>query len=785
VSTSKHLYALAYARYGFRVFPCHEIESDGFCSCGATACKSPGKHPRIKDWPQLATIAEAQIAQWWLHWSNANIGVACGERSNLTVLDVDPRKGGDASLAELEAEHGDLPLTPLVITGWGGSHYYFAFEPGLSNAASSLAPGLDIRTEGGLVVGVGSKTKDEYRWELSATISDDPAAPLFPVCMPRWLVELIKHQTNKQSANGHFELPPKIKDGARNDTLYRLARSSRKRGQSFAATLAAVEIENRDRCEPPLASDEVQKIVTNAYQQPDRADFKAPSGNPDVERLAALPPLEYDKLRKSEAKRLGVRVDTIDAEVAKARKQNEAGHLRQEAPQWAPAPQVWDQQVKGAELLAELAAAIQRFVMLDQTDALIVGLWILFTWLFEHIAETNPYLRIVSPTPECGKSTLLKVIKSLARGGCLFPRLPQAHSTRTMERERRSLLLDEADAFLHENEIMRNVLDAASDPDTANLSMSVKSGDDWIRAEFNVFVPIAIASIGMLRKMGTVESRSIHIHLKRATRAELKQLSKGRRREMKAVLAPLATKCARWAADNAEALKGARPEFPDRMSGRDMDKWEPLIAIADAIGGDYAKLARAAAAGATKDGHHAGDSLSELLLADLKALFDTSKAKALASADICKTLIELEDRPWGEMGKTRKPLTQRGLAALLRGFGVTSGTVQLDDKSTAKGYKRNDLEDSFSRYLHTSPDPNRQNVNTTGAVGETSDFQNVNGDRSDGLKKDTSTHGENDFDVLTDRNPPDGHEHREPAVEDHGIDRLARADSDDDEGTEL
>jgi hypothetical protein len=78
------------------------------------------------------------------------------------------------------------------------------------------------------------------------------------------------------------------------------------------------------------------------------------------------------------------------------------------------------------------------------------------------------------------------------------------------------------------------------------------------------------------------------------------------------------------------------------------------------------------------------------------------------------------------------------LAALLRGFGVTPGTVQLDDKITAKGYKRNDLEDSFSRYLHSSPDPNRQNVKPSGAVGESGDFQNVNGNRFDGLKKDSS-----------------------------------------------
>jgi putative DNA primase/helicase len=96
MNAAKVSYALTYARYRFRVFPCHEIENDGFCSCGATACNSAGKHPRIKGWQQQATINEAQIVEWWGRWPNANIGVPCGERTNLTVLDVDPRHGGDA-----------------------------------------------------------------------------------------------------------------------------------------------------------------------------------------------------------------------------------------------------------------------------------------------------------------------------------------------------------------------------------------------------------------------------------------------------------------------------------------------------------------------------------------------------------------------------------------------------------------------------------------------------------------------------------------------------------------
>jgi Bifunctional DNA primase/polymerase, N-terminal len=184
--SDRERYALAYARHGMRVFPCHEIERDGFCSCGAMACKSPGKHPRIKDWQQLATVDERQIRTWWRNWHSANIGVKCGADSSLTVLDIDPRHGGDASLAE--AQHGKLPETPIAITGGGGNHYLFQHVPGLTNAVS-IAPGLDIRTEGGLIIGVGSKTSGEYEWEASAAISDDPDDPLVPAEMPQWLID--------------------------------------------------------------------------------------------------------------------------------------------------------------------------------------------------------------------------------------------------------------------------------------------------------------------------------------------------------------------------------------------------------------------------------------------------------------------------------------------------------------------------------------------------------------------------------------------------------------------
>ena len=125
------------------------------------------------------------------------------------------------------------------------------------------------------------------------------------------------------------------------------------------------------------------------------------------------------------------------------------------------------------------------------------------------------------------------------------------------------------------------------------------------------------------------------------------------------------------------------------------------------------------------------------------------------------------------MGKARKPLTQRGLASLLRGFEIVPGTVYFADKPTgAKGYKRSDLDDSFSRYLPMFRDSIRQNVRTLGREGESGDFASVRLESPDGSKN--GSNGENDSDVLTDENPSDG---QMEEIREAEIDRLAVLDA--------
>lgn len=177
--------ALKYVQGGMAVFQCHTIESDRECSCGRVQCPSAGKHPRNNGWEAEATADAVTIRQLWAE-NDANIGVPCGERNNLLVLDVDGEVGMD-TLRELELEHGELPETPIVHTP-NGLHYYFKHENGLNNAVR-LTPGLDIRTTGGFVVGAGSSNRaGEYVWDVAYTLSD----AIEPAKAPGWLLDLIR-----------------------------------------------------------------------------------------------------------------------------------------------------------------------------------------------------------------------------------------------------------------------------------------------------------------------------------------------------------------------------------------------------------------------------------------------------------------------------------------------------------------------------------------------------------------------------------------------------------------
>lgn len=252
-----------YIRLGWRVLPISPME-DGRCGCGDPSCPSPGKHPLASLAPhglKDATDDPGVLAEWCALYPDLNLGIATGHVSGVFVLDIDPRHDGLESLAELEGRYGrmDHP-TWAVMTGGGGLHLYFR-HPGtpIPNSAGKLGPGLDIRGDGGYVLAPPSShiSGEFYRWDKGG---HPRTATLHHA--PPWL--LARCQAARPEGNGRSApLPDRVKDGERNNTLTSIAGTMRRRGFGEDAILAALLIENKQRCNPPLPDREVSAIAAS------------------------------------------------------------------------------------------------------------------------------------------------------------------------------------------------------------------------------------------------------------------------------------------------------------------------------------------------------------------------------------------------------------------------------------------------------------------------------------------------------------------------------------------
>jgi Bifunctional DNA primase/polymerase, N-terminal len=114
---------------GIGQHPCHKntCKNKGKHPCHQSVCNSVGKHPRTNNGVHDASTDEAKIHHWWETWNSANIAIALGKVAGFFALDVDPRNGGDETLAALGRKHGRLPKTRTAETGGGGTHLLFKY----------------------------------------------------------------------------------------------------------------------------------------------------------------------------------------------------------------------------------------------------------------------------------------------------------------------------------------------------------------------------------------------------------------------------------------------------------------------------------------------------------------------------------------------------------------------------------------------------------------------------------------------------------------------------------
>ena len=241
-------------------FPLHPIVN-GACGCGNPECKRAGKHP-AESWKHIDPNRPELSPS-----TDCGVGIATGARSGVFVVDLDVKNGidGIANFAAL----GECPPTRTVRTPSGGLHPYFK-HPGfpVKTSASALAPGIDVRGDGGYVVAPGSPHVNGGRYELAADlpIADAPAwllnhpglrhantetaqpateAEARFASIPRdWRVNRAKAYLATQSPaiEGH---------GGDAHTWTLLTRAVHDHGLTDAAMIADAFVEWNARCEPP------------------------------------------------------------------------------------------------------------------------------------------------------------------------------------------------------------------------------------------------------------------------------------------------------------------------------------------------------------------------------------------------------------------------------------------------------------------------------------------------------------------------------------------------------
>ena len=649
--------ALPLASRGAPVFPC-----------------DLGKKPLTSRGLKDATVDVAQINAWGSQHPNALVAMPTGETIFVFDVDVDPDKGIDG-FATLQGKQWVVPPTRTHRTRRGGAHYYFLVPDGVEvrNSAGKLGSGLDIRGVGGYVI----------RWDVHGGDVENKDTVLEA---PAWLLEALT-SSSKKSSTLHQHAVTGVAEGGRNAALASLAGVMRARGLTAESIEAALLVENATKCKPPLGEDEVRAIARSIARY-------EPAASPDDEqtlaRLAALSPLDYDRARKEEAKRLGVQVSTLDAMVALAR----GGDVRESAAVFDDV-EPWPDAVNGAELLNHLVMTIKRFVICDAATAVATALWCTTTWLVDDVSVC-PLLLINAPEKACGKTQLLTVV------GKLVPRPAQAAGIspsvlfRMIEKYQPTLLVDEIETVLtKEADDLRGLFNAGHTRDSAYVWRSVAVKDDFEPRRFSVFGFKAIAGINADRLAETVTSRAVVAQLRRKMPHETAQRLRHAEPEL---FVTLRRKLARWADDHASAIRTARPDLPEKLGDRDQDNWEPLLAVADLAGESWGQGARKAAIWLCAKAGESSQSMGVELLADIKAVFDTKQVTRISIHELLNALIFDDEGPWATWCRG-KPMTPRALGRLLNGYDIKSGTVKIASGASPKGYKLEQFQDTFDRYL--------------------------------------------------------------------------------------
>ncbi|MBT2369534.1 DUF3631 domain-containing protein [Streptomyces sp. ISL-10] len=362
--------------------------------------------------------------------------------------------------------------------------------------------------------------------------------------------------------------------------------------------------------------------------------------------------------------------------------------------------------IDGAALLDEVEAFHRRFNVFPSEAAYVaVALWDAHTHLLDCF-DSTPRLAFLSPEPGSGKSRALEIVETLVPRPMVAVNASAAALFRAVSGPdgRPTILFDEIDTIFGpkagDNEELRGFLNAGH----RRTGVTYRCvGDSQTVTPFPSYTAVAVAGLGSLPD--TILTRSVIIRMRRRARNEKVEPFRARLHEKEGVA--LRERLATWAQQARGWVTGAWPEMPEGISDRPADVWEPLLAVADAAGGDWPLRAREACVTLVK-ASQANDkgSLGVRLLTDLRdhVLIGVDRLPTIAILD---RLNSLDDAPWADLNG--KPLDNRRLSRMLSDY-MTADNEPIASRNirttggVLKGYYSEDLADAWQRYCAPAPE---------------------------------------------------------------------------------
>ena len=163
---------------------------------------------------------------------------------------------------------------------------------------------------------------------------------------------------------------------------------------------------------------------------------------------------------------------------------------------------------------------------------------------------------------------------------------------------------------------------------------------------------------------------------------------------------PLKQRLSAWAEQHRPDLEKLSPyseeQFPPRLSPRRRDMCEPLLQLADVVGGDWPNRIRQALTAIFEGAAEFDLYPSTQLLSDVyRCFFHHGFPERISTSGLLDWLHTLPARPWDESGS----LTARTLARLLVAFEIRSRLQRIGKAAPTRGYQLEDFLRPWQRHL--------------------------------------------------------------------------------------